>query len=408
VADAYITDEGVAFNSAPQSVLDNDSDADGDGLTAVLVSNPLNGTLAFNNNGTFVYTPNAFFNGTDQFTYRANDGQANSAVATVTITVNPISQLLFDSFRDGNTEIYMMNPDGSNQTRLTNDPVINEHPIWSPNGTLFLFETVLNSLSSPGTMSPDGSGPTQIERMNRDGTGRIPLTGTNANNDRPAWSPDGSRIAFVSSRDGNNEIYVMNADGSGQTRLTNNSISDVDPVWSPDGSRIAFVTEVFSGTLLSNIHVMNADGTGQMALTTSNDDHDPVWSPDSSRIAFASGRTGNDEIFVMFANGSSQLNVTNNPALDEQPAWSPNGAQIAFVTNRDGTEEIYRMNVNGSSQTRVTNHFAEDTDLAWSPDGTQIAFTDDGSGVFVVTLSNNAVTPLATQGNEGAPNWQPN
>src|SRR6185503_7112081 len=96
--------------------------------------------------------------------------------------------------------------------------------------------------------------------------------------------------------------------------------------------------------------------------------------PSNGRIAFDSNRTGNDEIFVMNADGSNQINLSNNPAHDNNPSWSPDGKKIAFVSNRDGNDEIYVMNADGSNQTRLTNNGSADRTPSWSPDGTKIAF----------------------------------
>jgi Tol biopolymer transport system component len=101
----------------------------------------------------------------------------------------------------------------------------------------------------------------------------------------PAWSPDGTRIAFSSERDGNAEIYVMKADGSGVTRLTNTKADDGDPSWSPDGKRIAFVS---GRNGKAEIFTMNADGSDQKTLVSMDrgDAVDPRWSPDGATIAF--------------------------------------------------------------------------------------------------------------------------
>jgi hypothetical protein len=202
--------------------------------------------------------------------------------------------------------------------------------------------------------------------MNADGTGLTRLTNHPAWDDYPAWSPDGTKIVFVSTRVSDNfDIYVMNADSTGLTKLTNHSGYEFNPAWSPDGTRIAF-TSVQLGNF--EIYVMNTDGTGQTNLTNSPHHEDsPVWSPDGTRIAFFGGRDGGADIYVMNADGTGVTRLTNNLAYYFEPAWSPDGTQIAFASDRDGNREIYVMNADGSGITRLTNHTAVDYQPDWQP-----------------------------------------
>jgi cysteine-rich repeat protein len=264
--------------------------------------------------------------------------------------------LVFASTRDGNAEIYVMQPDGTGAQRLTTNAATDVEPAWSPDGTKIAF-----------TSNRTGNG--DIYVMNSDGGGVTRLTTHTAVDTSPAWSPDGTKIAFATNRHGssNFEIYVMNANGSGQTRLTVHAAADTLPAWSPDGARIAFTSTRTGG---ADIYVMNANGTAPTRLTTDpNLDVDPAWSPDGTKIAFATNRHGssNYEIYVMGANGSAQTRLTTDAAADIQPVWSPNGAQIAFATNRHGSSnyEIYTMTATGGAPTRLTTNPAADSFPDW-------------------------------------------
>jgi hypothetical protein len=238
----------------------------------------------------------------------------------------------------GKADIYVMDADGSNQTGLTQRPPDDRSPAWSPDGSRIAFHSYRD-------------GNRDIYVMDADGSNQTRLTQNSAWNQFPAWSPDGSRIAFPSGRDGSMDIYVMDADGSNQTRLTREPSEDWSPAWSPDGSRIAFESYRDGNW---DIYVMDADGSNQTRLTRHpSQDWSPVWSPDGSRIAFQSDRDGNDDIYVMDADGSNQTRLTRDPAQDWSPAWSPDGSRIAFHSDRDGNDDIYVMDADGSNQTRL-------------------------------------------------------
>jgi len=276
------------------------------------------------------------------------------------INTEPISngKIAFYSYRDGNYDIYVMNADGSNQTRLTSDPAIDKNPTsWSPDGSMIAFCSERDGNSEIYTMNADGSNQTRLTYDPDDDL------------DPSSWSPDGTMIAFCSMRDGDSEVYIMNADGSNQTNLTNNSASDINPSWNPDGSRIAFNS---TRDDYSEIYIMNTDGSNQTRLTNNQTEgtgeYDPVWNSDGGRIAFCSERDGNHEIYVMNADGSNQTNLTNNSADDINPYWSPDGSMIVFNSNRSGNYEIYTMNADGSNQTNISNSSANDLEPSWGPE----------------------------------------
>ncbi len=277
-------------------------------------------------------------------------------------------RIAFHSNRDGNWNIYVMKPDGSNQTRLTDNPAADSWPSWSPDGRRITF---ISSRDDPDPNDDDTIW--EIYVMNADGSGQTRLTIDSAWHSLPRWSPDGRRIAFLSYVDGIAEIYVMNADGSEQTRLTKNSVPDGRPSWSPDSQRIAFYSTIDEN---AEIYVMNADGSGQTNLTNNAvNDWSPSWSPDGRRIAFHSQRDGNAEIYVMNADGSDQTRLTDNPARDIRPVWSSDGQLIAFTSNRDDPDlddeddirNIYVIKADGSGQTRLTNESAKSYVSDWSP-----------------------------------------
>jgi Tol biopolymer transport system component len=258
--------------------------------------------------------------------------------------------IVFVSTNDDSHEIFVMNADGSEPTRLTSNSDEDLNPVWSPDGTRIAFES-------------DRDGNWEIYLMNADGSELTRLTDNLADDRVPAWSPDGTRIAFASNRNKNFEIYVMNADGSEQTRLTNNPLTDFHPSWSPDGKQIVLESQADSSR---EIYVMNADGSEPARLTDNSvRDWYPTWSPDGTRIAFSSELGGNWEIYVMNLDGSSQTRLTDNPADDWFPSWSHDSNRIVFSTNRDGNWEIYEMNADGSEQTRITDNSVDDIQPDW-------------------------------------------
>ena len=261
-----------------------------------------------------------------------------------------------------NWEIYAINADGTNHVRLTKHPEIDRYPCWSPDGSKIAF-----------TSTRDGN--FEIYVMNADGTHPVNLTHHPRQDSFPTWSPDGTKIAFESWRDFNQpEIYVMNADGTHPVNLTFHLQPDTMPSWSPDGTKIAFVSRRtrFDANLPLNeeIYVMNADdGANLIRLTFSPfTDWFPSWSPDGTKIAFMSDRNDEDfEIYVMNADGTNPVNLTNHPSNEERPSWSPDGTKIAFASARDGDSDIYVMNADGTHPVRLTNNRVRDLSPSWSP-----------------------------------------
>jgi len=200
------------------------------------------------------------------------------------------------------------------------------------------------------------------------------------------------KIAF---RHGCCEMYGVNLDGSGLVRL---ATCCPQATWSPDGTRIAS----FSAGDTSDIFVMNADGTGMLNLTDSSEgEYWPVWSPNGEQLAFSVGREFNRmDVYVVNADGTSMRNLTNHRAGYRKPAWSPDGNRIAFGSNRDGNREIYVMDADGSNVVQLTHDGTNNDVPKWSPDGARIFFwSDRGSrsqvyNLFVMSADGSGVTQL--------------
>lgn len=295
------------------------------------------------------------------------------------------SKIAFQSDRDGNLEVYVMNSDGHDLRRLTAHHASDWHPVWSPDSNKIAFQS-----------DRDGNPEIYIRDIDRSILRR--LTVHSASDWYPVWSPDGSKILFQSDRDGNSEIYIVNADGSNLKRLTSNPASDCYPSWSPKGNKIFFQSDR-DGNL--EIYVMNPDGSnlkrliyspradrktgGASTITASTRDRDDMavtyaLSPDGSKIAFQSDRDGNDEIYVMNANGDNSIRLTVNPASDKYPRWSPDSTKIVFQSDRDGSPGIYVMNTDGSSLKRLTQSLALDGFPIWSPKTFRLSFDNINIG----------------------------
>jgi len=270
--------------------------------------------------------------------------------------------IAFYSDRDGNTEIYTIHPNGSGLARLTNDPSYDDSPAVSPDGTHIAF---LTARHDPNPQFPNLK--YEIYVIDIDGSDLQRLTNTEAAEDHPAWSPDGSKIIFDADydADGFYEIYTIHPDGSNLRRLTSTQANDQFADWSPDGRQIAFSSDRNGNW---DIFVMDADGRNPHPLTDSpNWELFPAWSPDGKRIAFIGlvPRSRNTDVFVMNVDGSDMRQLTDTPSFDENPAWSPDGSQIAFQTERDGNFSIYVMNADGSHPRPLAAHPAEDFWPSW-------------------------------------------
>lgn len=284
------------------------------------------------------------------------------------------NQVVFASTRDGNAEVYLMNSDGSDVRRLTNNPSWDNHPLFSPDGTAIAFNSDRENENE------------DVYLMNVDGSNLKKLTNFDKSNETVepgSWSPDGTKIAFYSNMNGNDDIYLTSAEVYKPRLVLADEEHDLQfPSYSPDGKKMVYqIAMPDKSGELSAYDVESKQS--RILLKTENTDLGPAFSPDGSQIVFQNKTETNTEICLINADGSNLTNLTQNSARDILPSFSPDGRQIAFTTNREGNTGIYRlyvMNNDGSDQRRVYSGEGLIYSPVWSADGRKILFARDADG----------------------------
>jgi len=251
-------------------------------------------------------------------------------------------------------EIYIGDYDGANQRRITTTRHLNLNPSWSPDGGAVAYSSYRNIT------------PQIFISLIYQGVLENPTKGASVSNMMPVFSPDGTRIAFVTNRDGNTEIYVMNRDGSNVRRLTNHPAYESTPTWSPNGQQIAFTSDR-SGK--AQVYIMNAaDGSNVRRLTVSESEADrATWSPAPFNEIAYSGRTSSNGFDIKIHELASGMvrQITFGEGSNESPAYSPNGKHLAFTSTRAGGTQVFTIGRDGRGLKQITRSGNNQTP-AWS------------------------------------------
>jgi|GEM_PF-48018 len=265
-----------------------------------------------------------------------------------------LTTIAFYSDRTGDKEIFLMDYDGANERRITGHHSVSLFPAWTADGTGVAYVSYLDG--RPGIYMADLA------------TGRKrPLVTAGQFNTSPTFSPDGRRMAFARSLDGNTEIFVAGADGSSPIRLTFGSAIDTNPAWSPSGNEIAFTS---SRTGHPDIWVMDPEGTNLQRLSTEGTYNDgAAWSPDGTKVAYASRRHGVFQIAVTDRVSLETVVLTSGSGEKESPSFSPDGKRIAYTTSfpsRKGRQtQIWVMDADGRNPRQLTEE-GNNYSPAWS------------------------------------------
>jgi len=268
------------------------------------------------------------------------------------------SHIAYVSAHSGYKEIWEMDYDGANAHQLTHLKSISLTPRWAPDASRIAFTCYV---PFRGVVSP------QICIYSLDLNRLIAFPRYRGTNSSPAYSPDGTQIAFMSSQNGDPEIYTCDSTGGHLKRITFAAGVNTSPVWNPKtGNQIVFVSDRAGDPVL---YIANSDGTNVQRIDLPDMGYsvDPSWSPNGQLLAFSWRRpSGNFDIYVMDIVSHQLVELTRDEGRNERPSWAPDGRHIVFESTRTGTRQIWSMLADGS-QPRQLTFSTENESPNWSP-----------------------------------------
>lgn len=262
-----------------------------------------------------------------------------------------LTSILYVQSGGGGKEIHLMDYDGKNTRRITDNGSINLSPSWWPDRSGLIYTSYKEGSPDLFSLSLDGKERRLTRGLGIDVGAKI--------------SPDGRTIAFMGSTDGNPDVFLADREGRVRNRLTVLRSVDGSPAWSPDGRRIAFISDRYGSP---QIFVMNADGSDVQRVTyDGNYNTSPAWSPTGDLIAYTSRVNGRFGIFLVNPDTLEARPLVGEAGDNEDPSWSPDGRFIAFTSNRTGFYQIYLVDREGRREIRVTSGRRDKFSPSWSP-----------------------------------------